>query len=317
MRGDDQIAAAVEVIARADADVLLLTGIDYDHGLAALTALNEALAARGAGYPHLFALRPNAGLATSLDLDGDGRTGGPRDAQGYGRFSGAGGMALLSRLDVLEERVQDLSPLLWKDLPGARLPEVAGLPFPSAEAQAAQRLSSTGHWDVPLRLPDGGEFRVLAFAATPPVFDGPEDRNGLRNHDEIALWQRHLDGAVPGADPPRVRFAVMGNANLDPWDGEGRREAIAALLADPRLSDAAPNGMGGRAAADPGHRGPPAQDTVAFGAGVGNLRVDYVLPSAEMEVVGAGIFWPAPDDPFAAITAAASRHRLVWVDVIP
>ncbi|MEX0310192.1 MAG: endonuclease/exonuclease/phosphatase family protein, partial [Tateyamaria sp.] len=114
---DDQINAVLAVIARADADVLALQGIDYD-----LTAEALGRFAGAAGYDHYFALRPNTGRPTGLDMDGDGRLGGPRDAQGYGRFSGQGGMAILSRLPVDAANVQDLSDLLWVDVPEARLP---------------------------------------------------------------------------------------------------------------------------------------------------------------------------------------------------
>ena len=46
----------------------------------------------------------------------------------------------------------------------------------------------------------------------------------------------------------------------------------------------------------------------------GNLRVDYVLPSAGLEIAGAGVFWPIEGEPGAALIDA-SDHRLVWVDV--
>jgi hypothetical protein len=45
------------------------------------------------------------------------------------------------------------------------------------------------------------------------------------------------------------------------------------------------------------------------------LRVDYVLPSAGLAVVASGVIWPAAGDPMRAAVEAASRHRLVWVDV--
>lgn len=305
---DPQVAAVVaEVLARRP-DVLLLTEMDWDGDGAALAALGAALAEAGLDYPHRLALRPNAGLATGLDLDGDGRVG-PRDAQGYGRFAGDGGLALLSRWPL--GAATDLSGLLWRDLPGARLPRADGAPFPSEAAQAIQRLSSTGHWIVPVEAP-GGPLTLLAFAATPPVFDGPEDRNGLRNADELALWSRVLDGTVPGL--PSGPFVVLGNANLDPADGAGLRADMAAFLADPRLQDPRPMSEGARAAADPGHRGDPALDTAdwpgaeAEEGGPGNLRVTYVLPSADLRVLGSGVSWPGPEAP-------AGPHGLVWVDL--
>ena len=307
-RDDPSLRAPLALILAADADVLVLSGLDWDADGAALSALAEALAARGAPYPHRLALRPNAGAATGLDMDGDGRRGTARDAQGYGRFLGDGGLAVLSRLPLGEPR--DLSGLAWRDLPGARLPVTPeGAPFPSEEAQAAQRLSSTGHWVVPV-LSDP-PFDLLAFAATPPLFDGPEDRNGLRNADEIALAARLVDGAFGGLSS---RFVVAGLANLDPLDGEGRREEIAALLLDPRLQDPRPASQGG--AADASGAGEGALDTAAF-AGGARLRLSYVLPSAGWEVLGAGVLWPAPGAPLAAEAEQAGPHRLVWADLGP
>ncbi|WP_264211392.1 endonuclease/exonuclease/phosphatase family protein [Leisingera thetidis] len=300
-RGQDpQIAAVVDVIAAVQPDVLALQGVDWDFENRALTALAARLGKAGASYPYLVALQPNAGLPPPalMDLDGDGRSGGPRDNQGYGRFRGQGGIALLSRLPVDHTAIRDFSTLLWQDLPGARLPQHPdGSPFPSAEAQAVQRLSATAHWLVPMRLPGGGWLNVMTFHATPPVFDGPEDRNGRRNRDEIRLWQLLLDGklgpALQGA------FVIAGDANLDPDQGEGRKDAIRSLLADPRLQDPRPHSHEGGVA------------TVDW-QGAGQKRVDYVLPSAGLAVTGSGVVWP--DSPDAA-AATASRHRLVWVDI--
>jgi len=312
LKGDDQVAAVVSVIAAAAPDVLVLNGFDHDLEGHALTAFAQSLAAAGIDYPHRFAARPNSGLPSGLDLDGNGRLGEARDSQGYGAFTGQAGMAVLSRYPLGE--VRDFSAFLWTDLPGAILPTVDGQPFPSAEARAAQRLSSVAHWDVPVNTPDG-PLHLLAFSATTPVFDGPEDLNGRRNHDEILFWQRLLDGDLPFA-PPEGPVLVIGNANLDPVDGEGRHAAIAALRDDPRLQDPAPASPGGAAAANPDHSGDPAHDTVDWTDPVpGNLRVDYVLPDARLMVIDAGVVWPAPEDPMAETVAAASRHRLVWVDV--
>lgn len=310
---DPQVEAAAGVIAAAAPDVILLTGIDYDLDGVALAAFAGRVAAAGGDYPHRFTARPNTGMATGLDLDGDGRPGGPGDAQGFGRFAGEGGMAVLSRLPL--GQAADYSALLWRDLPG-NLMAGAGLP---EEAAAVQRLSTTGHWAVPVDLPDGGQITLLAWLATPPVFDGPEDRNGRRNHDEAAFWLRLMDGDLPFA-PPAGPFVLLGDANLDPVDGEGRAAALAALLADPRVQDLRPESPGAAAAARGGanarHKGPAALDTADWpdDPGPGNMRVDYVLPSAGLAVEGAGVWWPA-SGPAADQAAAASRHRLVFVDI--
>ncbi len=312
LKGEDRdIAAAVAAIADAAPDILLLTGFDWDDGGAALGAFADRLSAAGMPFPHSFAARPNAGLPSGADLDGDGRLGGPRDAQGYGRFAGQGGMALLSKLPLARSDARDFTDLKWTELPGAMLPETEAGPFPSKQALAVQRLSSVGHWDMPVILRDGSALHVLGFAAGPPVFDGPEDRNGKRNHDEIALWSRYLAGGL-GLDAPEAPVVVLGRANLDPHDGEGLRRAIAQLAAHPRLQDPAPRSPRGmeisqaQGGANAAQRGDPALDTADFGddPGPGNLRTQYVLPDRALRVTGSGIAW-----------AEDHRHGLVWVDI--
>lgn len=299
---DEQIAAVLTVIATAKPDVLALQGFDHDLEHHALRAFQQALADRGHPMPHAFAAPPNAGLVTGRDMDGNGRTGEARDAQGYGRFTGQGGMAVLSRFPL--GKVRDFTGFLWKDLPDAIPPTRNGAPFPTPDAFAVQRLSSVAHWDVPVRLPDGTDLHLLTFHATTPVFDGDEDRNGRRNHDEIAFWQRYLDGALP-FPPPEGPVVLAGDANLDPAGGEGRRAAIQGLLADPRLQDPLPR-----------RTGDPTTDTVDWPDPVpGNLRVSYVLPSHDLAVTGAGVFWPNEGEPMWGVVNTASRHRLVWVDL--
>ncbi|MFC3084428.1 endonuclease/exonuclease/phosphatase family protein [Tabrizicola soli] len=302
--GSPQIAAIARVAVALDADVLLLTAVDYDRDGVALRLLAGRLAEAGAPYPHRFAFRPNTGTQTGFDVDGNGRIGDPRDAQGYGLYSGQGGMAILSRLPLDEGAARDHSAFLWRDLPGALLPE--GDPA----LAGVQRLATTGFWDVPL-VTGSGPLHLLAWHATPPVFDGPGDRNGRRNHDEAAFWRHYLDGALP-MPPPDAPFVLLGDGNLDPADGDGRREGIAALLAHPALQDPLPKGSHGRA--EPAHQGDPALDTVLYGD-LGGLRLDYVLPSSRLRVMAAGVLWPAADDPLTADLAAASRHFPVWVDI--
>lgn len=312
LKSDEQVMAVAEVIATVAPDVLLLVGFDHDRDGHALRAFAELLEARGISFPYRFSARPNSGIATGVDLDGDGTTHEARDSQGYGSFSGSGGMAVLSRHPIGD--VRDFSAMLWADLPGNIAPEVDGKPFPSAAARAVQRLSSVAHWDVPIEIP-GGPLHLLAFHATTPVFDGPEDLNGRRNHDEIVFWQRLLDAELPFA-PPAGPVVILGDANLDPVDGDGRIEAIQGLLADPRVQDPAPRSDGGKAAANREHRGDPSRDTVDWSdPRPGNLRVDYILPDARLGLVDAGVFWPAPGDDMEAMAELASRHRMVWVDI--
>ena len=298
-QADPQIAAVVQVIAETRPDILLLTDFDWDYDGRALSAFADLLAGAGLDYPHRFAARPNAGMATGLDLDGDGRLGGAADAQGFGEFTGQGGMAILSRHPI--GPVTDHSAFLWRDLPGQIMPELP------PETANVLRLSSSAHWDAKI-LVAGQPLHLLAMAATPPVFDGPEDMNGRRNHDELAFWLTHL---------PDAPFVLAGNLNLDPIDGDGRPEALARMLE--HVTDPQPRSAGGAAAqggVNDAQKGDPALDTGDWpdDKPPGNLRADYVLPKKGLKVLDAGVFWPE-GGPLAKAALAASAHRLVWVDL--
>lgn len=304
-----EINAIIGVVVENAPDVLVLTDIDYDYDWFALRAFQSALEAKGAPFEFIYTAPVNAGLDSGFDFDGDGRFGEPEDAQGWGRFAGDGGLAVLSRFEIVEEDVEVYSYLLWHELENAQLPQ------PASESAQHQRLSSTGHWIVPV-LVNGQLIDLMVYAATPPVFDGPEDRNGLRNRDELRLWEQII---AKGRENP---FILIGNTNLDPRDGDGLTHAMAVFLKNPAITDPQPSSQGGRLAADPDHFGDAAMDTADWPDGEpGNLRVSYILPSAELNVARAGVFWPAPDDPQRGLIGddglAAGAHRLVWVDIVP
>jgi endonuclease/exonuclease/phosphatase family metal-dependent hydrolase len=192
------------------------------------------------------------------------------------------------------------------------------------------RLSSKSHWDVPVRTP-GGVVHFLVSHPTPPVFDGPENRNGRRNADEIRLWREYLtshesrwlcdDQKRCGGLAADARFVIAGDLNNDPADGDGQHEAIIELLEHPRVMRmATPRSEGGEetalayAAKGLKRQGAPAHVTGDFGRRNGALRLDYVLPSTGFSLEGSGVFWPKKDHPDAAI-ADGSDHHLVWVDL--
>ncbi|MEL6168897.1 MAG: endonuclease/exonuclease/phosphatase family protein [Pseudomonadota bacterium] len=320
LKGESQdISGTADVIAHVAPDVVLLVGFDFDLNGVALAAFAETVAGRGQSYPYRHAWPSNRGRASFQDLDQDGYLGDPEDAHGYGLFAGQGSMALLSRFPLDPDAGQDWHRFLWGDLPGA---------IPPDDAARDDRLASTGFWEVPVRPPNGPSFHVLAWHASPPVFDGPEDRNGRRNHDEAAFWLSRLDGRV--GTPIKELFVLLGDSNLDTADGDGRPGAMSDLLSHPALLDPQPTSAGGIEAAERElganlrHTGDPALDTVNWpddGTWPGNLRVDYVLPSAGWDVVGSGVFWPERGDPLRALIGdegdRASRHHLVWVDLVP
>ena len=271
------VLAAAQMISASQAHVIALQSFDFDAENRALTAFRDLIAKQGLDYPYIFTVPPNAGLYTGIDLNGDGRLG-PEDRQGYGRFHGQAGMAILSRFPLDTRGFTDLSGVIWADQPWATLP-----PMPD-KARARQRLSSIGHWRIPMQLADGSQIQLLTLHASPPVFDGPEDRNGLRNGDEIRLIHKELD--TLGSEP----FVILGDLNNDPDLGEGLKPPLHALLNDPRLADAA--------APDP---------TVDWrDLGLPQMRVSYILPHRALTVTAHGHI-PPP--------AGASRHRLIWADL--
>ncbi len=271
----DEPVAGIETIVRAKPDILHLTNIDYDAGQVALKALQARLAKAGVSLDYLFANKPNTGLPTGVDVDGDGRRGGPRDAQGFGYFSGQGGQAILSRYPL--ELTADKSKLAWGDVPHSLI-------LPDDPVGKAQRLSSSAHWAVKVSVNDRA-ITLLTLAATPPVFDGPEDRNGRRNHDEVLLWMHSLAQDTGMFEDPVV---LTGNFNLDPDRGDGLRAAVKQVLSHARFQDPLPD-----------------FPTVAWER-VGEMRVSYVLPDKALAVVNAEVTPPEPN---------AGPHRLVWVDV--
>ena len=283
--------------------MLVLLGVDYDYAGNALSVLRARLSAAGLAYPYALALRPNTGVPTGRDLNHDGQLSGARDAQGFGRFPGEAGIAVLSKFPLDTAHLRDFSGFLWKDLPQADLP-----PDMTPQARATQRLATTGFYDLPVTI-GATTLHLLIWAATPPIYDGPEDRNGRRNADETAFWSDLLAGRLPYPPPPKP-FVLIGQPNLDPSDGSGKPAALRALLADPEIQDPKPLGAPGRS--DPGQKGDPALDTARLKNGTG-LRLDMILPSAGLRVTAAGVLWPAPTDPLAKTLAAASSHAPVWV----
>lgn len=328
-----QIRGIAGILQRVRPDIVLLNEFDYfaDPAEAVLPFLRAYLA-RGQGgqqpleYPYFFSAPVNTGVPSGLDLNRDGVIDDSgQDAFGYGLYPGHYGMLILSRFPLLEESARTFQLFRWRDMPdnlmqGMRTP--AGEPWYSDAARAVFPLSSKSHWDIQADI-RGQRVHLLASHPTPPVFDGPEDRNGRRNNDEIRFWVDYLNGGDKAGyivddrgDRGGLRgerFVILGDLNASPVEGDARRGAIRALVAHPAVNDDAPPLSAAGAARQPDnpHAG---THTASFG-----LRADYVLPSrAGWSVTGSGVFWPRPGEAGADLVAnraASSDHRLVWVDL--
>lgn len=377
-----------EIIQRVNADVLLVNEFDFDLNgtpTASSTAMGLGYSSNaaklfqdnflsaghgnavrgmttGIDYAYRYTPNTNTGLASGFDLNNNGVVAGGDDAYGFGNFGGQYGFTIYSKYEIVS--VRSFQTFLWKDMPGNLLTNdptanKLGNFYSQAEIDAL-RLSSKNHVDVTVRI-NGQDVHFLTAHPTPPTFDGAEDRNGKRNHDEIRFWADYVAGADyiyddqgnTGGLEAGAKFVIAGDYNADPLDGDSFKgtvngeqyNAIGQLLDNPLINTSdTPSSDGGAAAADypsnngsanQSHVGDPSQDTADFSdAAPGNLRVDYVLPSANLDVEGSGIYWPVDPDTTAANNTGdafdlvgtfgnpglygglpSSDHKAVWVDV--
>lgn len=318
---DPQARAVAEIIQRVRPDVILINEFDSDETGEAARLFRVNYLERGQNgaepifYPYAFSGTVNTGLASGMDLDDDGvatTQPGSRayagDALGFGAFPGQYGMLILSNRPILEDQVRSLREVKWKDMPGALLPRKPdGSPWYDEDELAKLPLSSKAHWDVPVATRENGGriVHLLVSHPTPPTFDGPEDRNGRRNHDEIRLWADYIAGGEyaryitgpaeavgPEPRPPGIdttlqggfrggaiayphwpqTFVILGDLNADPNDGDSVPGAVQQLLNHPRVNAGfVPASPGGAEAAqrqgghNARHRSDPAHDTADFG----------------------------------------------------
>jgi hypothetical protein len=330
--------------------VLLINEFDYDaSGQAAKLFQDNYLSVPQGGaaaivYPYRFMAPSNTGIDSGLDLDKDGVLGGPGDAFGFGFYPGQYGMAVYSMYPIDTAAARTFQLFVWNDMPGAMLPKNPDdSSFYTLEDLAIFRLSSKSHWDLPVLLGEN-TIHFLTSHPTPPVFDGPEDRNGTRNFDEIRFWADYIDPASSayiyddegetGGLPADANFVIAGDQNADPFDGDSIEGAANQLTENVLINNSkTPDSAGGveqsalQGLVNTLHVGDPAYDTADFFDGVpgdfltapGNLRADYVLPAAGIPIYGSGVFWPLESDPLFDLVGVfpfpSSDHRLVWVDL--
>jgi len=332
---DPQAINLAAIVQTVRPDILLINEIDHDVDAATAAALNElyfAIGRDGRGgihYDAIYSAPSNTGIRAHLDIDGNGRQDDPLDCWGFGEYEGQYAFAIFSRFPIVSDKIRTFQNFLWSNLPDALRPR-----FPKTnrdyyvdDVWNRLRLSSKNHVDVPVRI-GNVDIHLLASHPTPPVFDGPEDRNGCRNHDEIAFWVLYLDNSTAliddkgtaGGLQADASFLCVGDLNSDPRTGDSRSQAIRNLLMHPRLLDPQPvryplasiNPEAWKRTPD-FTKADRSTATADFGIDR-HFRVDYVLPSRDLVLSDAKVFWPSERDPAMRWTQA-SDHRLVWVDV--
>ena len=333
---DPKMKEVAEVIQILRPDILLLNEIAYDQpgevggapgpGLNGQRFADNYLAVSQNGQAPLSytaVMYPtNTGIHSGKDLDNDGVIDPTPfsgdygvDCYGFGDYPGQYGLTVLVRSDltILTAQIRTFQNFLWKDMPGyltvTNPPFLGGGPYYSPDELDIFRLSSKTHMDIPVVMPDGSTLHILPSHPTPPVFDGLEDRNGKRNHDEIRFWADYIndlayfvdDGAASGGLDVGSNFVILGDLNADPDEGATFNNPIGNLIAPHALIQfltPVANLVLGSYDDD---------DTAFFG-----LRADYVLPSIGLDVAGTGIervagaFTP---------TDGPSDHWPVWLDL--
>ena len=342
-----------EIIQRIRPDVLLLNEFDYDetnpNGAGSAPQLFQqnflsigqnisGVLQPAISYAYRYVAPVNTGYPSEFDYDRNGSVNTTvgtelygNDCLGFGRWPGQYGMVIYSKFPIQTADVRTFQKVLWKDIPGALLPDFAGTPavpadWYSAAALDGFRISSKSHWDVPINI-SSHIVHLLVDHPTPPTFDDTEDRNGRRNHDEIKLWADYLspqtsgyindDAGVAGGLAEDERFVIMGDHNADPFKGASYLSAIRQILDHPRVNSLYSPYRSQQTPPFPfgtGYFNEFGYDTSTF-----NLRVDYVLPSKlGMKVQSGYVYWPvSPDTGASLITVSDHRPVQLAMELTP
>ena len=330
-----QIRNIAEIIQRINPDIILLNEFDRvdDSASNIRYFINNYLGKsqhnqQTINYPYFYQGAVNTGVKMNSDLNQDGKSNQlPADTHGFGYFIGHFGMVLLSKYPIDEKAIRTFQKFKWHDMPNALKPinPETNQPWFAQETWQALRLSSKSHWDIPIKI-NGETIHILASHPTPPVFDGLENRNGNRNHDEIRFWFDYInaeqgayiydDNHHKGALEANQRFIIIGDQNASSVEGDAiitnKSQGIVALLNSDKIQDSLPTSVGGQNNSSENSNG--IHHTAHWG-----MRADYVLPSTVGFIIKkSGVFWPQQDEKTYRLIKnrqASSDHRLVWIDV--
>ena len=330
-----QIRNIAEIIQRINPDIILLNEFDridnnannirdFINNYLGVSQHNQ----QKINYPYFYQGKVNTGVKINSKSNRD-KTNKilPVDAHGFGYFVGHYGMALLSKYPIETNILRTFQKFKWHDMPNALKPITPNTkqPWYTDDIWQALRLSSKSHWDIPINV-NGEIVHILASHPTPPVFDGPENRNGNRNHDEIRFWFDYInskqgdyiydDDHKKGAMKTNQRFVIVGDQNASTVEGDAimtkTSQGIIALLNSDKIQDPLPTSAGGKNHSIGNKYS--LYHTASWG-----MRADYVLPSTYgFTIKNSGVFWPQQHENTYRLIKnrqASSDHRLVWVDL--
>ncbi|BDD07300.1 endonuclease/exonuclease/phosphatase family protein [Aureibacter tunicatorum] len=327
-----------EIIQIVRPDVLSLQEFDFDEKGEAMQYFLKNFLSKGQNgekpidYPYVWVVPSNTGVETGVDFNNDKKIAAPEDAYGFGEFEGQYAFALLSKYPILWDSTKTFQKFLWKDMPNPHFPkDKNNEEYYSKKAIDIFRLSSKNHIDAPIKLVDGSIIHAIVAHPTPPVFDGPEDRNGKRNYDEIKFLSDYIKGdssasyivsdkGVQGGLNPNDRFVIMGDMNADPEAGDSYQKAILQFFDNSKINQQVTSGdfipsSKGAIAYSKEHKLDSLGNNVNTRTSKWGMRVDYILPSYNIKVVDSGVFWPDSLKDFNYKMENTSDHMMVWTDI--
>ncbi len=313
-------------------------------------------------YPVMQNFATNTGLMSGYDLNLDGKVNsGPDDAWGFGNYHGQYAFVVMSKYPIDTKQIRTFQNFKWKDMPGEQNPIIDDCNNPKVKIPASRQcgdawysdaawqqypLSSKNHADVPVRIKTEKGEEVIHFLIshpTPPIFANAARHTVKHNRAEIAFWNDYVKGlnymtddkGTKGGLAKNAKFVIAGDLNADPLTGDGDLSAIQDLLNNPLMNQAITNGTlipvseGGPECLIKGYckqsnKNRPNPERITNSSG---LQLDHVIPSANLNAVKSGIYWPAsfeagyhlvygvfngtPD----VAKKVSSDHRMIWVDL--
>lgn len=313
-------------------------------------------------YPFLESFATNTGLKSGMDLDNNGKIDdSPNDMFGFGYYHGHYAFGLMSKYQIDNSNIRTFQNFLWKDMKEndgitpVSIPKITANENDNKIPQGMKtgddwftqdewnkiRLSSKNHVDVPIKI-NNQTIHVLISHPTPPAFDTVTETNILRNRYEILFWKHYIEnkefiyddnGKKGGIDGQNEKFVIMGDMNADNFQSTNdpkTRIGITDLISSKYVNKEyaygkwVPTSIGAKE--DVTSKGDykynhekPESRTSVFG-----LRVDWTLPSQNLNIYDTGVFWAGALEKgrllfndkrigkYGNSKEISSDHRLVW-----
>ena len=155
----------------------------------------------GIDYAYRYTPNTNTGVASGFDLNNDGWW--VATTPSVSAVSPGSWFHHLLRFEIVG--VRSFQNFRWKDMPGNLTNDPTASCRISTAPMRSMRFACP---QEPWTWSATREVHFLTAHPTPPTFDGAEDRNGKRNHDEIRFWSDYVSGGATAATSTTTRAAA-------------------------------------------------------------------------------------------------------------